>query len=96
MRSLVLGRSRVGPLWAEMPQTRGGLPTHRRRRKLEWRVLAKIRDVWGRWRESSRQYKIDRALYKAGADRFSAKPKTGGAGVGDKDIPPEGSARQQP
>jgi hypothetical protein len=57
-------------------------------------VLAKIRDVWGTWRENSRQYKIDRALYKAGGgDRFSPKPRNKKeAGVGDKDIPPEGSA----
>jgi hypothetical protein len=27
-------------------------------------MLAKIRGVWGRWRESRRQYKIERALYK--------------------------------
>jgi hypothetical protein len=28
-------------------------------------VLGKLRDVWGRWRESRRQYQLERALYKA-------------------------------
>jgi hypothetical protein len=32
------------------------------------RVLGKFRDVWGRWRESRRQYQIERALYKAGGN----------------------------
>jgi hypothetical protein len=27
-------------------------------------VLGKLRDVWGRWRESRRQYQLERALYK--------------------------------
>ena len=30
----------------------------------EWRVLGKLGDVWGRWRESRRQYQLERALYK--------------------------------
>jgi len=37
-------------------------------------MLQKLRGAWGRWRENSRQYKVDRALYKAGADKFSPKP----------------------
>jgi len=29
-------------------------------------VLGKLPDAWGRWRESRRQYQIERALYKMG------------------------------
>jgi hypothetical protein len=29
-------------------------------------VFGKLRDVWGRWRESRRQYQLERALYKMG------------------------------
>jgi hypothetical protein len=42
------------------------LANHRRRRSIEWRVLGKLRDAWGRWREGRRQYQLERALYKAG------------------------------
>jgi hypothetical protein len=31
-------------------------------------VLGKLRDAWGRWRESRRQYQIERALYKTGGN----------------------------
>jgi hypothetical protein len=31
-------------------------------------VIGKLRDVWGRWRESRRQYRLERALYKAGGN----------------------------
>jgi hypothetical protein len=32
-------------------------------------MLQKLRDAWGNWRESRRQYKIERALYKAEGGR---------------------------
>jgi hypothetical protein len=31
-------------------------------------MLGKLRDVWGRWRESRRQHQLERALYKAGGN----------------------------
>jgi hypothetical protein len=31
-------------------------------------VTGKLRDLWGRWRESRRQYQLERALYKAGGN----------------------------
>jgi len=32
-------------------------------------MLQKLRGAWGKWRESRRQYAIERALYKAGGGR---------------------------
>jgi hypothetical protein len=29
-------------------------------------MLQKLRSAWGKWRENSRQYKLDRAMDKAG------------------------------
>jgi hypothetical protein len=40
------------------------LANHRRRRSIRTRVLGKLRDGWGRWRESQRQYQLERALYR--------------------------------
>ena len=40
------------------------LANHRRRSSIEWSVLGKLRDRWGRWRESQRQYQLELALYK--------------------------------
>lgn len=31
-------------------------------------MVGKLRDLWGRWRESRRQYQLERALYKAGGN----------------------------
>jgi hypothetical protein len=31
-------------------------------------VVGKLRDLWGKWRESRRQYQLERALYKAGGN----------------------------
>jgi hypothetical protein len=40
----------------------------RHRRNIGWRVFGKLRDLWGKWRESRRQYQLERALYKAGGN----------------------------
>jgi hypothetical protein len=32
-------------------------------------MLQMLRGAWGKWRESRRQYAIERALYKAGGGR---------------------------
>jgi hypothetical protein len=46
--------------------------------------LQKLRGAWGKWRENSRQYKIDRALYRMqnprdmeGAEDHRRKPTQG-------------------
>ena len=31
-------------------------------------MAGKLRDLWGRWRESRRQYQLERGLYKAGGN----------------------------
>jgi hypothetical protein len=48
-------------------------------------MLQKLRGAWGRWRENSRQYKIDRALYRManprdmeGSEDHRRKPTQGG------------------
>ena len=40
------------------------LANDRHRSSIERSVLGKLPDVWGRWRESRRQYQLERALYK--------------------------------
>lgn len=35
-------------------------------------MLAKLKRVWLKWRENSRQHKIDQALYRAGGGRRDA------------------------
>ncbi len=59
-------------------------------------MLQKLRSAWGKWRENSRQYKLNRAMYKAGRRGDTDKdlsdasegvrhgtghPPTGGSGV---------------
>jgi hypothetical protein len=39
-------------------------------------VLGKLRDVWERWRESRRQYQIERALYKMNEGPPSLSPRS--------------------
>ena len=45
-------------------------------------MLERLRDSWGKWRESCRQYQIDRAMYKAGGGR---DPRHGGSDGGTRD-----------
>ena len=45
------------------------LANHGRRSSIESSVLGNLRDVWGRWRESRRQYQLERALYKMNGGR---------------------------
>ena len=35
-------------------------------------AMRNVRDLWKRWRESSRQYAIERAMYKAGGGQAGA------------------------
>ena len=42
-------------------------------------VLEGLRNQWRKWRESRRQYQLDRALYKAGGGQ---SPRMGGADGG--------------
>jgi hypothetical protein len=51
---------------------RPGLQTTVVGNSIERRVLGKLRDAWGRWRESRRQYQLERALYKAGGGSTGA------------------------
>ena len=51
-------------------------------------MVTKLRSLWARWRESSRQNAIDRALYKAGGGggaRDGGAPGTAG-GSGSSDV----------
>ena len=53
-------------------------------------MVGKLRDVWAKWRESSRQHAIDRTLYKAGDGRG---PRDGGpATPGGRDDHGDGAA----
>jgi hypothetical protein len=47
-------------------------------------LLQKLRGAWGNWRESRRQYKIDRALYKAGGGRDASMPASDAVDKGFK------------
>jgi hypothetical protein len=52
---------------------------------LEERLVQKLLVLWRRWRESSLQYKFDRALYKAqggGSGASTKLPTPGGPPIG--------------
>jgi hypothetical protein len=55
-------------------------------------MLQKLRGVWGNWRENSRQYKIDRALYRQARDHdggFSSSDRASLVDMGSGEHLPE-------
>jgi len=40
-------------------------------------MVETLRNAWRKWRESSRRYKLDRALYKAGGGTGPSRPARG-------------------
>jgi hypothetical protein len=63
---------------APCQRTRGriALENHGHRRGIERSVAGNLRDQWENWRESRRQYQIERALYKLNGGRPGLSPRT--------------------
>jgi hypothetical protein len=61
-------------------------------------MVRKLRDAWRKWRENSRQYALERALYKAGGEERPARRPSGTAyapSAGDISQSAEAAARRE-